>query len=82
MPDLTILPDGTIQCIYSDALRLPELAATLGGEMRTTRASNVEPDGIGWGADLSPVAGPTLGPFSTRTEALAAEVSWLQENRL
>ena len=79
---LTILPNGTIECIYSDDLRLPELAAVLGGEMRTTRASHVEPAGAAWEADLAPAGGPVLGPFTTRGEALAAEAGWLRENRL
>lgn len=35
-----------------------------------------------WTADLSPVAGPTLGPFNTRRAALDAEVAWLIKNRL
>ena len=39
-----------------------------------TRASHVEPDAEGrWLADLTPVAGPVLGPFDLRSEALAAE---------
>jgi hypothetical protein len=32
--------------------------------------------------DLSPVSGPTLGPFQNRSEALAAERSWLLTNWL
>jgi len=35
-----------------------------------------------WFADLSPVAGPVLGPFACRDEALAAEVAWLRENHI
>jgi hypothetical protein len=30
--------------------------------------------------DMSPVGGPLLGPFETRTFALAFEVEWLREN--
>lgn len=34
-----------------------------------------------WAADMGPSAGPVLGPFDTRADALAAEVAWLRENR-
>ena len=44
-------------------------------------ASHVEPVGEGqWQADLSPVGGPLLGPYDTRTEAIQAEVDWLNAN--
>nr|WP_146393140.1 hypothetical protein [Allorhodopirellula solitaria] len=47
------------------------------------RGSHVEPTSGGqWTSDLSPVAGPTLGPFDKRSEALAAEVTWLHRNWL
>jgi hypothetical protein len=53
--------------VYSDAL-LPLMAH---GEAVTRRASHVEPDSAsGWTADMSPVKGPVLGPFKTRSEAL------------
>ena len=50
-----------------------------------SRASHVEPcdlpDGRkAWTADLSPVRGPTLGPFSSRKEAVEAEQVWLTEH--
>ena len=35
-----------------------------------------------WHADLRPVGGPVLGPFDRRSEALAAEVAWLEEHWL
>jgi hypothetical protein len=42
-----------------------------------------EPDENGrWWADLSPVAGPKLGPFTKRSEALHAEVEWLRHHVL
>jgi hypothetical protein len=48
-----------------------------------TRASRVEPDDQGrWLADLSPVRGQVIGPFEKQSEALAAELAWLEENRL
>ena len=37
----------------------------------------VAPDGA-WTADLSPVNGPVLGPYTRRSEALAAEIAWLE----
>jgi len=70
---VTIAPDGTLRFIYSDALR-PLLDT---GAARINRASHVEPQGTTWTADLAPAGGPVLGPFTTRQEALAAEVEWL-----
>jgi hypothetical protein len=50
------------------------------GRLTITRAGHVEPDARGgWLADLSPVGGPALGPFSRRSEALAAEQLWLEK---
>jgi hypothetical protein len=46
----------------------------------TARASHVEPSGEGWKADLFPVGGPVLGPFTRRDQALTAEVEWLTAN--
>ena len=75
---IEILPSGEIRFIYSDSLR-PLMTA---GTATTKRVSDVEPDAEGrWTADLSKVGGPILGPFELRDAALAAEVSWLEENR-
>ncbi len=75
---LVIQADGTIRCLYGEAIPLGEL-----GNLTIRRASHVEPDAQGqWLADLSPVGGPTLGPFVTRSEALAAEEAWLVANRM
>ena len=74
-PDLVVVVDGsTLRWIYDDRARtLLRL-----GEARITRASHVEPaPGGGWTADMSPVAGPVLGPFTTRARALAAERAYL-----
>ena len=74
--DLFIAPDGTTLAIYDEAIDLHTLGTT-----SITRASHVEPDDSGqWSADI--VDGPTLGPFTRRSEALAAEVAWLTEHRL
>ncbi|WP_425613534.1 hypothetical protein NA78x_003368 [Anatilimnocola sp. NA78] len=73
---LHISPAGQIRCIYSEEIPLQEL-----GTVSIQRASHVEPDAAGnWLADLSPVAGPVLGPFGLRSEALAAEVVWLEQH--
>ena len=64
-----------MQFVYNDKLRsLLEL-----GQAGVLRASHVEPQGINWIADLSPVNGPVLGPFELRQDALDAEVAWLTE---
>jgi hypothetical protein len=76
--ELYVSPDGNVRCLYSEAINLGRL-----GVVRITRASRVEPSGDSrWTADLSPVGGPTLGPFSRRSVALAAEAEWLREQRL
>jgi hypothetical protein len=47
------------------------------------RASLVEPDDEGrWWADLGPVQGPVLGPFTLRSFALEAEQKWLKDHWL
>ena len=74
---VTITPDGTLKFLYNDDLRpLMEL-----GKSTVSRASDVEPTAEGeWTADLSRVGGPVLGPFKLREQALASEVSWLENN--
>ena len=75
---LVIDRGGNIRCVYSEAIDLTEL-----GQPVITRASHVEPDADGrWFADLTPVRGPRLGPFSHRSEALRAEAAWLETNWL
>lgn len=76
---LAIDADGSARALYSDDDR--ELYAALGAPT-VTRASHVEPCADGWAADLSPVAGPVLGPYATRADALAAEVAWITANIL
>lgn len=77
--DVTIKVDvkGTMRFIWTD--ELADLVSE--GQATIRRASHVEPTPGGlWGADLSPVNGPLLGPFQTRAEALRAEVAWLETN--
>ncbi|MGA1619762.1 MAG: hypothetical protein ACO37F_14775 [Pirellulales bacterium] len=64
---------GNVQCIYGEELDLRKI-----GKLQITRASHVEPDAEGyWWADMGPVDGPVLGPYSSRSAALAAERAWL-----
>lgn len=76
--ELVISAGGVVRCIYEEAVDLTALGAV---EIR--RASHCEPDAAGaWWADLAPVDGPKLGPFSRRSAAVAAEVQWLSEHVL
>ncbi len=71
--ELVVDDGGSVRCIYDEALDLREI-----GKLQITRASHVEPDRDGfWWADMGPSGGPTLGPFTSRTEALGAEREWL-----
>ena len=73
MMTLIIDPAGQAHCLYAEVIDLRAM-----GTFRIARASQLEPDDRGnWWADLSPVAGPTLGPFGLRSEAMAAERDWL-----
>jgi hypothetical protein len=75
---LLIDVNGGVRCLYGEAIDLAVL-----GPLSIRRASHVEPDSEGrWWADLSPVGGPSLGPFGRRTQALAAEQRWLEEHWL
>jgi hypothetical protein len=71
--ELLIDTSGQVRCLYDECLDLTAI-----GQVHIERGSYVEPrrDGT-WTADLSPVDGPVLGPFSTRSAALAAERDWL-----
>ena len=76
--ELIVEPGGAVRAIYDEALDLSAL-----GAVSIRRASHVEPDAAGrWWADLSPVGGPTLGPFRRRSLAIEAELTWLGENLL
>ena len=64
---------GNGRMVYDESLDLRTL-----GEIDIRRASHVEPTRCGhWTANLSPLGGPILGPFPTRSLALTAEVAWL-----
>ena len=73
--ELLIATTGDVRCVYSEEVNLSQL-----GRLSIQRGSHVEPTSDGqWTADLSPVNGPLLGPFTTRHEALSAEVAWLNQ---
>ena len=76
--ELLITPEGMVRCVYGEAIDVNKL-----GPVHIRRGSHVEPTADGeWMADLAPADGPTLGPFSSRSEALAAEVNWLRDHWL
>lgn len=76
--NILILPDGSLRCVYAETIELTQF-----GSQTIQRASYVEPDANGdWHADLSLVGGPTLGPFTNRSDALHAEAAWLDANWL
>jgi hypothetical protein len=76
--EIVIDPTGTARGIYEETFDFSSL-----GEVSIHRASLVEPDDRGrWFADLSPVAGPKLGPFILRSQALHAEMTWLRRHWL
>lgn len=76
--EILLRPGGLIRCLYDEAIDLSAL-----GTPSIHRASHVEPDSsCKWLADLGPVHGPVLGPFTTRSQALDAEQRWLTEHWL
>ena len=75
---MVIEPGGRIRCLYEEAIVLAML-----GPPVIRRGSHVEPTADGqWLCDLLPVSGPVLGPFGSRSQALTAEVAWLESNWL
>ena len=75
---LRIAVDGKINAIHHDSIAWKNF-----GAVSIERASYVEPTAAGdWIVDLSPVGGPTLGPFMTRSEGLAEELYWLEQHWL
>ena len=76
MTSLLVDRRGDVLCLYDEGIDLSSI-----GDLQIRRASYVEPDSLGrWWADLSPVCGPRMGPFSLRSEALAGEWNWLSQN--
>lgn len=65
---------GTAKTVYNEMLDLETL-----GALSHSRASHVEPDGAGWSADLTPIGGPVLSGFKKRSEALKAEIEYINK---
>jgi len=76
---IKINPDGTAVMIYTEDIDVAEI-----GDVRSiTRVSTVEPtSGNQWAADMRPIGGPVIGTFNKRSDALTAEVNWIEENIL
>lgn len=76
--DIIITANGQGRCVYAEDIDLTTL-----GKLTVRRGSHVEPRSDSqWTADMSPVGGPILGPFSLRSEAITAERDWLTANWL
>jgi hypothetical protein len=75
---ISIDRNGGVRAIYSDGFNWQAL-----GKPLIQRASQVEPDQLGlWYVDLTLSNGPKIGPFARRADAIAAEIAWLEKNRL
>jgi hypothetical protein len=76
--EILVTPAGTIRCVYDESFDLHAL-----GGLSISRGSHVEPaSAVRWTADLSPVSGPILGPFPSRSLAMKAEHEWLEAHWL
>ena len=76
--EIVVSTDGNAKCVYSEEIDLSAI-----GSLAIRRGSHLEPNDDGqWQCDLSPVNGPSLGPFVNRSEALAAEQAWLAKHWL
>jgi hypothetical protein len=76
--ELLITSQGAVRAICAEAFDLAPL-----GRRAICGVSHVQPDAHGrWHADLGLVGGPSLGPFALRSEALAAELAWLESHWL
>jgi hypothetical protein len=73
---LLITPDGQVERIYDERLSLEAL-----GRATIRRQSQVDWYGGGWWALVvhpDNLRYERLGPFAQRSEALAAEIQWLE----
>lgn len=76
--EIIITTTGQGRCVYDETIDL-----TMLGKLTIRRGSHVEPTpDTQWTADMSPVNGPILGPFTRWSEAITAERGWLAENWL
>ena len=92
MTKIIFNPAGTMHAIYNEGLcglgkivyikraSSVEVRGSLGWRewCKWWRLRSI-PTGM-WYADLAPVRGPVLGPFPQRSDALQAEVAWLDAN--
>lgn len=68
---------GVVRCLYGEAVDLHAL-----GRLRVSRVSRVEPDveGLWWATVYNePPNYAQLGPFTKRSEALAAEAALIED---
>jgi hypothetical protein len=75
---IRITGTGEVRYIHSDSVHAALKPHLSNNQPR--RASHVEPTGPAgtWIADMSPMGGPSLGPFENRSDALVVEVDWLR----
>jgi len=72
---IKINPDGMVEMLYTERIDL----AAIGKITEIRRASHIEPTAkMQWQADMTVSGGPVLGPYDTRSGALAAEIDWLE----
>ena len=78
---IRIEKDGTVRSLYNEAYDF-----TAHGDIAIRRVSRVEPRADGkWEADMSLLGstheGVILGPFDKRSQALQAEVDYIQQRQ-
>ena len=71
-------PAGHVRAIYAEEFDL----AALGRPWRSRVPATVEPAATAAGTPTCAVSGPVLGPFDRRSEALVAELDWLEAHWL
>jgi len=81
-----LIKDGKVTSLYKDG-NSHQLLEKLGGRENIRRASFVEApeeelNGIEFTVDLRPSGGPVITGFKSYSEAVEAEVEWLNENTL
>ena len=71
--ELVISTQSIVTALHGEEIDLASL-----GQLTIRRASHVEPDETGrWWVDLSPISGPSMGPFARRSLAVQAEQQWI-----